>query len=477
MSTKHYLLAKELGVLKDVLVSLFSYRARKKKYGEYYLAEVAAMREARADASHAAYQRVADKKLADLLAHAYQHIPHFFDVFEQKNITLTDIHQSPRSALTALPLMTKAQIKDTPELFTDSALKAAAVQSTSGTTGSPLYAPHDLASYQRIFAYWRLFYDQMTLPEQFRNVRFSGNVLSTKERPRRPWVHDWAEQRLYMSCYHLTDELIPRYLDKINKFKPELIDGYTSAIEALAIYIVGNAIKLSFTPRAIATTAESLSESQRQIIEQAFGCKVFNQYASAEGAPFITECKEGSLHLNTDTGVFEFMDAPGEGDSSRVKELVVTSFRNYMMPLIRYRMGDTVTLAATKEACVCGSPFPIVDEIGGRKEDVLFSKQRGVVGRVTPIFRGIWAVRKAQVVQHTLSRFEILIEPNGVFPKEAEELLRANFHKRLGAALELEIRVVESIPLSKNGKFRTVVNHYGVPATGVSQSQPNKVKA
>ena len=59
---------------------------------------------------------------------------------------------------------------------------------------------------------------------------------------------------------------------------------------------------------AITTTAETLYDYQRSIIQEFFQCKVYNQYASSEGSPFITECKSGSLHVNMDSGIFEFLN-------------------------------------------------------------------------------------------------------------------------------------------------------------------------
>src|SRR5690606_962092 len=98
-----------------------------------------------------------------------------------------------------------------------------------------------------------------------------------------------------------------------------------------------------------------------------------------EGAPPITECRAGRMHLNTDTGFFEFHPVPG---NNLVKELIVTSFRNLKLPLVRYRVGDTVRMnVGTDQPCRCGSSFPTVASIEGRLDDLLYSSERGAIGR------------------------------------------------------------------------------------------------
>ena len=46
---------------------------------------------------------------------------------------------------------------------------------------------------------------------------------------------------------------------------------------------------------------------------------MYNQYASSEGAPFIIECKEGNLHLELQSGVFEVLD---ENDKPMTPQII-----------------------------------------------------------------------------------------------------------------------------------------------------------
>jgi phenylacetate-CoA ligase len=271
-----------------------------------------------------------------------------------------------------------------------------------------------------------------------------------------------------MSTYHMTEQNLPAYIDRLNVYRPQLIDGYPSALAILARFIESSGRKLAFRPKAAAVTAETLFDDDRAVIERAFGCKVYNQYASSEGSPFITECGHGRLHLNIDTGVFEFIEIPGSED---VKELVVTSFRNVMLPLVRYRIGDTVRLDPPNgRQCDCGSAFPTIAAIEGRADDLLYSSERGLIGRLDPIYKGVSGIRRSQIIQDAADSFVILVEAEDGYGLADAELLEKNFRNRLGHSIRLEIRRVEEIQLSANGKFRAVINHAGVRAREVAGS-------
>ena len=147
-------------------------------------------------------------------------------------------------------------------------------------------------------------------------------------------------QKLY-STFDMRYENLDYYVTDLNKFAPEIINGFVSAIYQLAKYIIDQKRTIVFKPKAIFTTSETLLPIHRVIIEKAFQAKVFNQYASAEGAPFITECVAGKLHYNIDTGIIE----PQEDG-----RMLVTSFTTHGTPLIRYNIGDSITLTPKKKS-------------------------------------------------------------------------------------------------------------------------------
>jgi phenylacetate-CoA ligase len=112
------------------------------------------------------------------------------------------------------------------------------------------------------------------------------------------------------------------------------------------------------------STAEVLDDTQqRELMQRAFGCKVFNQYGSREVPNMACECRHGNMHVFTDHGV------PGIPPHGRRGPLLVTSLTNRLMPFIRYDIGDSGRLLDGE--CGCGSPFPLMAMGMCRRNDLI----------------------------------------------------------------------------------------------------------
>src|SRR5215212_3639867 len=116
---------------------------------------------------------------------------------------------------------------------------------TSGTTGSPMAIPLEI---EASFALLKRYHWTIGVPLKVRSVRFSGKPIVNRNASKPPfWVYNYLERQLFMSIYHLRNENFCFYIEKLNAFQPELIDGFPSAIYILAQFINKNKIKLSFT--------------------------------------------------------------------------------------------------------------------------------------------------------------------------------------------------------------------------------------
>ncbi len=381
---------------------------------------------------------------------------HFVDELNQTNI---------QNQLKKLPFLSKDELKNKVDSIQNKSRKSDHINMTSGTTGTPTKVYYDDESTQISFALWRRFHDVIGLPESYRSVRFSGRIICSPTSTRPPfWVYNYLDKQLLMSTYHLNDRNMKSYVDKLNHFKPLFLDGYPSALYILANFIVKNSLKLTFRPKAIATTAETLYEHQRVVIESAFGCKVYNQYASSEGGSFVTECSQGNLHLNLDSGIFEFYTHDDKiAESGDMAELIVTSFRNLKTPLIRYKTGDFFRLSEDKnEQCECGSWMPMVEEIIGRQDDILYTEEKGYVGRMDPAYKGLEGIVKSKIVQESIDRINVFqIVDQGYTEYMNKKFLRS-LKDRLGEKVNIEIKIVDEIPLSKNGKFKAVERNFEI---------------
>ncbi len=448
-----------------MMVSLYGLKEYIKTHGKYYdqhykeLTEVLAVDEVE-------LKSFQENKLKKLFLESMNYSPYYRDIFLQLGLSEEKIKkESTLDLLQALPYLDKETLRNQTDqvVSANPERKTCCVINTSGTTGTPMTIEFDAESKQCTYAEWRRYYDWMGLPKKFKSVRFSGRIIVDPETTKPPfWVFSAINRQLFMSTYHLADDNMKAYIKKLNDFKPEFLDGYPSSFYILAQYIVSNGIKLQFKPIAISTTAETLFDHQRKTIEKAFGCKVYNQYASSEGSPWIVECKEGHYHLWIDTGVFEFIDQKDNGDETVIAEMVVTSFRNLKTPLIRYRIGDYVSRYKEEQICTCGSHYPVIHSIIGRQDDILYTKEKGHIGRLDPVYKELSGIKQSKIIQTAVDCLEVLIVPDLSYKSTIGDKLLENLYDRLGRDITINLIEIDTIPLGKNGKFKSVERQFEI---------------
>lgn len=408
------------------------------------------------------YQRA---QASELLLEAFDFSPWYQRQFQELRIDREAILDDPFSVLGEMPWLSKRDRKTNLNdlLSRNPKRKIVEVGFTSGSTGEPTRIPRDQFEVPLTFALLERYYWTIGLPERRRSVRLSGRHVVELDRTRPPfWVYNRFERQLFVSTYHLNDEYLPTIIGKLNQFKPHFIDGYPSAAYVIAQYILQHGIELSFRPIAVSSTAETLYPFQRQVIEKAFGCRVYNQYASGEGSPFISECREGNLHLHLDTGIFEFFNAKGEHAApGEIAEMVVTSFRSGLVPLIRYRIGDMVQLRREQEPCSCGCHMPTIGNILGRDDDLTVATNGALIGLATHrIFTGEDHIVRSQVVQPSRRELILRYVPDEGHGPAIQENLVKKAKSIFGQDMHIVVQLVDDIPLGANGKYRSVIREF-----------------
>ncbi|MCC2524559.1 phenylacetate--CoA ligase family protein [Vibrio coralliilyticus] len=350
-----------------------------------------------------------------------------------------------------LPILTKEMLRENIDSVKTVTKKESISSFTGGTTGKSLEVFFTRQDFQCRMAYLDAFKFKVGVePFKSKKATFSGREVIQKEKNNVFWRNNSAyNQRLY-STFHINEKTIPYYLENLNSFKPEVINGFVSAIYDIAKYILDNNLTMSFIPLAVFTTSETLLPHHREIIEKAFGCKVYNQYASAEGAPFITECSHGELHYNMDTGVIE--NKPGS-DS-----VLVTSFTTHGTPLIRYDIGDKIIFK--EGVCSCGSRHPLVKEISGRAVDYLtaIDGRKVSLSHLADVIKGLPnCIRNIQFIQKMDNEIDILLEVDeSLYNLSHERKLLDSLVYRFGSDTIFNITLVDCIPKEKSGKYRLI---------------------
>jgi phenylacetate-CoA ligase len=392
-------------------------------------------------------------KLRMVVASAARHVPFYRDRIRRLGLDL-DRLDFP-DAIAKLPLITKADVRAGGRSLVSERKRGPLFSgSTSGTTATPLTLLQDLPAINRENAFlWRqLAWAGLRRGERRAWIRGDMIVPARQEEP--PfWRLDRADNMLMLSSYHLSEAAAPAYLEALARFDPVVIQAYPSSIGFLAAWMLGAGAGYGGRSlRGIVTSSETLSEARRGEIERAFGCRVFDWYGQFERVAAIGTCERGRYHLLSDYSFVELLPA-GED----VFELVGTGFGNLAMPLIRYRCGDLVRPASANARCACGRAFPLIEQVFGRMDDAVRTTDGRSIGRLDHIFKGVEGILEAQIRQDRLDAVTILVVPAPGTRGRTMDRLLGNARERLGERVAIEVRPVESIPRTRNGKFKGVV--------------------
>ena len=217
--------------------------------------------------------------------------------------------------------------------------------------------------------------------------------------------------------------------------------------------------KLSvFSPKTILTGAEPLHDFQREVIEKAFNCNVYNTFGCREFMLMSAECREHkNLHINIDHLVVETVSEDGLAITGESGDLVVTDLYNYGMPLIRYLNGDRATLV--NSPCSCNNPLPIMKSIDGRKLDIIKTPSgKKIPGELFPhLFKEFENITRFQVKQSKINELDIAMIINQKLSADDEQKIKDEINKYADNELTLHLNFVDDIPLTVSGKHRVTI--------------------
>ncbi|HEX7001319.1 MAG TPA: AMP-binding protein [Trueperaceae bacterium] len=415
----------------------------------------------------ATWQAYVQERLAEQLSTAARSVPYYRDWWSGQ------AGDAGAAELASWPFLPKQTVRERAADFRrdDLDVKKLYKLTTSGTTGTPLTIWRSRATMRAWYALsdarWRRWYG-VSRHDNWALMAGQEVVPTTQDRP--PfWVWNTAAKQLYMSTVHLKRENAVHYLEALRAHEVRFIDGYPSMVATLARFAVEEGLD---APRlqVVVTHAETLTQQQRDLISQAFGCPVRNTYGMGETVVAASECEHGAMHIWPEVGYVEvyqdLADAPAApGTTGR---LVATGLLNKEMPLIRYEVGDRGAVDWTFERCACGRTLPRLTALEGRTVDNLVTADgRRVFATPGAFFAGMPIVQ-AQVIQEAVGRVRIRLIPAPGFEASHAETIQQRVRRRLGD-ISVEVERVSDLPRGPNGKLKGVVNLVGTEPTGAPQ--------
>jgi len=383
-----------------------------------------------------------NKRLRELIKHAYENVPYYTNLFDALGLKPSDI--KTKKDLKKIPFLTKEIIRNNyEELRANNFKNKSFVKYTSGSTGSPMHFYLTKEDYSWIWAV------------EFRNWTRAGYNLGDKyvklslnnDRVKlSKQIQDRFMRCRYVYTLGMDENNIKRYIEHMIKYQPKIIYGYSSSLYILAKYMEKNHI--TYNPNAVLTTAENLLPSTRRRLEKVFKCKVYDLYGcGGEGLNIAAQCEKEKYHVNEEVVILEFEH----------NEILVTSLNNYAMPLIRYKPGDLVTSGSN---CDCKRNTLILKQINGRSTDVVITGRGDVMTTYffTQFLEYIEGIEEFQIMQNNINNITIKIVKNDKYVKDTETKIKKYIQKGASKKFEIYFQYVQSIPSEKNGKRKIIDN-------------------
>lgn len=280
-------------------------------------------------------------------------------------------------------------------------------------------------------------------------------------------VDSWRARALgfcQLNAFRLDESRCRDFADILERFRPEVIYGYATALARFAAFLSDTGRKLAIRPLAIRSTAEVLLAEHRALVESQLHGPVYDYYGSREVGPIAGESpSHGGLHVFSDVTHVEVVRADGTPCApGEVGDVVVTKLHEFAMPFVRYRIGDRAAPLADDPADPLG--FPRLSSLQGRIGDFVRAPDgREVHGEFfTHLFYGVGGVVRFQVRQPARDRLHVLVQTSGAVDAAALARIRAASAGQLGLALEaVEVECVDHIEPGPSGKHRFVLPFAG----------------
>jgi phenylacetate-CoA ligase len=350
-----------------------------------------------------------------LLQHAAEHSP-----FHRRRLAGIDLSSVDPADMSALPVMTKAQMMDAlDDVFTDRRLARRDVEAAvTATRARPVPILDDyvaLASGGCAGPRGLFVFDKAAINSYFAAI---GRPALAPGGPAPVIAPDGIRVAMvaapsavhatgfgaaltadggFRACFDLVPATLPvdQIVQRLNTLQPPVLGGYASMLARLALE--ARAGRLQIAPLQISSTSETLLPEMRSVIRQAFGAPVADSFACTEGLIGKAAPDDDVLKFNTDMCVVELVDAANRPVPPGVPstKVLVTNLYNLIQPLIRYELND-VFVAALED-------YPYLRaRVRGRSDDVLRYETGGETADVHPVVISEVMVRSPDVVDYQI---------------------------------------------------------------------------
>ena len=380
-------------------------------------------------------------KLKEILTYSFINVPYYRELFNA--ISFDPFKFSDFKQIEKIPFLTRELVTENFDklISTKKVDNGYYVGSTGGSTGLALnfLLDYDSIYKENAFIYFyrkKLGYNFSDKIATFR-THGPGNVL---------WRLNPMYREVIFSNSGLSKITIQRYADRINKLKPDYLNGYISAIWFFSKLLEEFNINLTFRLKGIFLISENPDPEQRQFIEKFFNVKSSTFYGHSERV-VIAEEKQPDMYV--------FDPYYGYTEQIHLKKneysIVGTGFLNKTMPFIRYKTDDI---------CI---PEKQYFRIEGKRDSNI-----GLYGINNEFLAGVGfhlnlavfhKITTYQFIQKEKGKADMFIIVGKDFCNEDLKNIKKEIDLQTKGIIDINIKVVDNLVLTQRGKFQKVISY------------------
>jgi len=267
---------------------------------------------------------------------------------------------------------------------------------------------------------------------------------------------DFVHHRILKGFLALSTDLADQ-VEKLLEIDPLFLYVFPSNLDGILRILEAKKRSLR-SLRRIFTVCETLEDELRDRTRRVLGVEIADQYGATEGS-IAWQCPQGRYHVNAEHVLIELLDEAGKRvDAGKSGRVVITTLENYLMPLVRYEIGD-YAIAADGD-CPCGRTLPMLERVIGRK----FSLFRRPDGRLfsaallTELVRGCPGIGQFQIIQRATNHCIVRYVAGQPIASETESHIAREFSRVFNTSVQVTLERVGEIARTNGGKYLIAIS-------------------